>query len=226
MPALGMLWQWYSTVNTAGIATPRQDTALFAIASVAAVVWTGGLVAYQLKGPSIGRIIALDMVQLSFLGAIFGLFLQPLTFRYTATVFWCLYIAGSIVILHQNRNIDFVSKDRAKFPALTDDFYQEQARQNIRYAIVTVASSALLVWMIIYPYPTVIAWSSTIAVFLGLQMVLWVLGNTSDDWRRDAAITNQQAIMRQLAAIMEELKVIITQLNALIERIKGPSARA
>ena len=110
MHFLSAIWQWFLTVQTTGSLVRTQNDALIAIASVSAVVWTGGLIAWQIKAWTLSRNFALDMLQTAFMASIISLVAHPPTFRIVATFFLLYYGIGSIVGLAKNRNGDTWNK--------------------------------------------------------------------------------------------------------------------
>jgi hypothetical protein len=62
----------------------------------------GGLIAWQLKQWTLVRNVALDFAATVFMGALFTLFLHPLSLRYVATFFLVFYVVGGIIVIRQN----------------------------------------------------------------------------------------------------------------------------
>lgn len=179
---LWSLWHWYTTAASSCGICGRQDNALIAIASVSAVAWTGGLVAYQIKRYTVGRAFALDILQASFMGCVFGLFMTPLTLRYVATAFTLFYVYSSVyALLFQYKNIESVRKRlKGEAKTLPDDVVDKIRETGRRYAWLTLASMIAYVAIIVWPYPETLAGVAALLLFAGYQTVVWQL-NTAPD---------------------------------------------
>ena len=208
MDCLSAFCHWYNSVATNGDLVRPQDTALFAIASVSAVVWTGGLISWQIKQWNLYIPVSLDLVQTAFMGAIFGLFVHPLTFRYLATGFLVLFTVQSIASLWLNRNHNYVKNKFATTFTLTDERWDAVAKVNRTYATITLCSMILYVMIIVWPYPTVIAWFATIALFVGYQLIIGFMNSTPD---KTSAIIPAIGMMGQLNTIIEQLKALVAK---------------
>jgi len=184
---------WYTSIECCGYWLQNEGVALALIASVAAVVWTGGLVAYQLKEYGLTRNFALDAVQNAFMLAIGSTFMQPLTYRYVVSAFFLYYVTQSTLLLYRNRNTDWVDdKQRAKYPSLTPEQWEQVARDYRNHSRYTLALTAFYVIIIIYPYQIAVAWVATGYLFAGYQTLLWHL-NTAKD-KRDFEIAQLEAL--------------------------------
>lgn len=179
---LGAFWHWYTSYAVGCDICGKQDNALIAIASVAAVCWTGGLIAYQIKQYTIARLVALDVLQASFFGAVLGLFLTPLEFRYVATFFTVYYTVITLfTLLYVYRDFDSVKRRllAANINMPDDDVYALRHRQR-RYSKITLATMLAYIAAIIWPYPVVIAGVTSMFLFMGYQTVVWQLNNAKD----------------------------------------------
>ncbi len=192
MNLLNTAWHWYTTVEICGYWVTRYDGVLAAIAGVAVVVWTGGLIAYQIKAQNVGRTIALNFVQNSFMLAVLGLFPHPLSIRIVMSVLLILYIVEGTVTFRRLGNVAFLSKDKDKYPSLSEQYWKDQARDYRLLAAVNLGIVAIFyVWLLIWPYPIAFLWVCAVLLFIGLQSVLTVLNVAPDDWRPQALINNQ-----------------------------------
>jgi len=159
MACIQTLLHWYNTVATTDSLTRSQDTALFAIASVSAVVWTGGLISGQIKQWNVVLPVSLDLVQCAFMGAVFKIFVPALGFRYLATAFLLYYIAASSIGIWRNRNTNWAkAKLGSKLTMLNDEQWNAIAKTNRLYSIITLASVSLFVLAIVWPYPIAVCW--------------------------------------------------------------------
>lgn len=214
MNLLNAAWHWYTTVETTGYWLTRYDGVLAAIAGVAVVVWAGGLIAYQIKVTNVSRTIALNVVQNSFMLAVLGLFPHPLSVRIIISVLLVYYTVDAVVTHRRLGNVDFLARDRDKYPLLTDDYWRDQAWWYRFLAYVNFGIVAVFyVWLLIWPYPIAFLWVCTLLLFAGLQSVLLVLNFAPDDWRPQAAIKNQQNTNTFLQLATAQLDAIWKLLN-------------
>lgn len=188
-------WHWYLTVEQAGYWLQDKTAALTAIAGVAVVIWTGGLIAYQIKKYGLPRSFGLDIVQTSFMFALAGTFMHPLSFRIAVTFFFLLYTAESIYSLRRFRNTDWVDEQqRRRYPTLLPEQWVAVTRQNRDYAWFTLGTMLLYIWAIVYPYQVALTWISTVCAFLGYQTIIYYFNNTEDnnEFQKSRSSTSQR----------------------------------
>jgi len=194
------IWQWFLTVQTTGSLVRTQNDALIAIASVSAVVWTGGLIAWQIKAWTLSRNFALDMLQTAFMASIISLVAHPPTFRIVATFFLLYYGIGSIVGLAKNRNGDTWNKwFGKKYPNITTAEQRENvAKSNREYSAFTMGTMVYYAVAIVWPYPTVVAWLSALLIYNGYQKLNEHFSVAPDKPTLEAAIGILGLLMAQL----------------------------
>lgn len=220
MNLLNVAWHWYTTVETSGYWVTRYDGALAAIASVAVVVWTGGLIAYQLKVPDVSRTIALSFLQNAFMLAVLAFFPHALTIRIAMTVLIVYYAYDNIRTLLLFGNPEYLMRDRDKYPLLTEEYWRKQAQGYRLLGYVNLFSVAVFYgWLLIWPYPIAFLWACAMLLFLGLQSVLIVLNNTPDDWRTQAAIANQQTLIKGQTITNEILLEVGRRLDSILKQL-------
>jgi hypothetical protein len=178
---LQTFWHWYVTVEQNPQSYWLQDRtgALAAIAGVAVVIWTGGLIAYQLKKFALPRTYGLDIVQTGFMFALVATFMHPLSFRIAVTAFFLLYTAQSVVSLRRYRDLSWVDdKQKKLFPNRTQEQWASISDATRKYAWFTLLTMLLYVWAIIWPYQVALTWISTICTFLGYQTIIYYFNTT------------------------------------------------
>jgi hypothetical protein len=169
------LWRWYVTIPTGGLWEAAQTDALLAIASVAAIVWTGGLIAFQIKAPSTVNNLALDLLQTSFVGSAFALFLHGETLRAAATVFLVYYVAITVWGLYCSFRTSLIRRFWKAIPnrdSLSDEVLLAIGRAAAVYYRWTLLSMTAFVAVIIFPHQTAVAWIAGLLLYVGLQLAL------------------------------------------------------
>lgn len=170
---LRTLWTIYSTL-------PRQaeeKDALLAIASIAAVLWTGGIIAIQLD-PNRARaraVLGMEYLQFAFFAPVITLVAEPLALRTIAT------IAATVIFVigvdHIRRGAAAGHLERLFGPNTRLTLRARLALHAIRrnllyYGRWTVASTAGAVIIAVSPTQTTVAWTSIVVAFVGLQIVV------------------------------------------------------
>lgn len=173
-PIWSAVVHWFLSVPPNGEA----KDALIAIASVAAVVWTGGLITMQLKKLSTILGNALDYVQTAFMGACFGLFATGVPLRCAVIVFGLIYTIQSIASLVQSTWLlrrakagEVVFKHKNGIWYYTERF----AKGTRQYAWTTLASMLAYVAVFVWPTQYAMCWFGWGLLYLGMQMILWQL---------------------------------------------------
>jgi hypothetical protein len=216
MNCLVSLWHWYTTVDATGDIARSQETALIAIASVAAVLWTGGLIAFQLKGWSVSLGVGLDFASNAFMAALFALFVWPLTLRYVATFFFFAYVVLNGWVIYKNRgaNVEIQKASyEKKHPELEEASVEDWARfmaQRRRYMTIQLCMLAPYLAVVCEPFQTVVSWFAALYTLASYQMILYAFitgPNAVDPWA-----------MKSSTATVAWLVVIAQKLDALLKK--------
>lgn len=196
---------------------PRVDMALVAIASVAAVVWTGGLVSYQLKQYTVARSVGLEIVQASFIGSVFALFMQPVTLRIVVTVFTVYYVSMFLYALFvQYRDVTATRKTHKEIvDKLSDDDVIVLWKTTRRYIFYSLLSMILYVCVIVWPYPKEVAWIASVALYVGLQAIMSHLNTAPDRGSSEASKIGWRT------TLMGQLQTLISQVGTILQKLDG-----
>lgn len=213
---LASFWHWYTTVDATGDIARLQETALFAIAGVAAVLWTGGLIAFQLKQWTISRGVGLDLASNAFMASLFALFMRPLTLRYAATLFFFIFLRQCAWVLYAARpsNVEQQKAKREKARPDLDKLPVERWRlilaSNRRWALIELAMLAPYLVVVAMPFQTVVVWFAALYTFLSYQVILLTLNGAPD--------AVNQWTLRSDATTFGLLGIIAQKLDALANK--------
>lgn len=192
----------------------NQEIALTAIASVAAVVWTGGLIAFQIKQWTTTRGIGLDFATNAFMASLLAIFMRPLTLRYAATFFLFVYLFNYGLVWYRNRASN-VHGEKAKWekarPELGDlsvDQWKEILSTNRRSSFYGIAMLAPYLFVIAMPYQTVVAWFAALYTFLSYQTILLNL-NSAPDAVNQMTLRSQTTTIGLLGVIAKKLDDLV-----------------
>lgn len=153
------LWQWYSAMPMGGEA----KDALIVSASIAVVIWTGALIAFQIKGISIELRGALLLLEYAFIGPLLALFTAGAVIRTLALVA-VLYCLGRAI----RHAIFFLANRRAASRNARGTVPHVLNFPSVYVGICALGSLAVLV----YPVNVTVAWASLGGVVGGLNLVL------------------------------------------------------
>ncbi|MEA2784880.1 MAG: hypothetical protein QOF71_984 [Candidatus Eremiobacteraeota bacterium] len=158
--AAAWLWQQYSGMPHGGEA----KEALTLSASIAVVIWSGALIAFQIKRVSIELRGALLLLEYAFIGPLLALFTTGAVIRTLALVA-VLYCSGRAI-----RHAIFFLADRAASQAL------EPAPHVLNFPSVYVGICAVgSLAVLFYPVQVTVAWASLGGVVGGLNLVILTL---------------------------------------------------
>jgi hypothetical protein len=170
------LWHWYSSQPPGGEA----KDALIVSASIAVVIWTGALIAFQVKGVSIELRGALLLLEYAFIGPLLALFTAGAVIRTMAlvAVLYCFgrAIRHAIFFLAVRRAASGNAADRDAPERSETAFGRELLSTvpqvlnfpSVYVGICAVGSLAVLA----YPVNVTVAWASLGGVVGGLNLVL------------------------------------------------------
>jgi hypothetical protein len=148
---------------------PYHD-ALLAIATVSAVLWTGGLITRQLSNyMDIPFRVGLEYLGFAFIAPLFALFVQGRTLQIGAALFSGMYL----IVLYNNFMYAYrVQRGVLPLPEPLN-VTPENYKQNLwMYVNLNFLSVAVILIIVVYPENIAIAWSSVIMTFLGYQFLL------------------------------------------------------
>jgi hypothetical protein len=171
-------WQWYSATPPGGEA----KEALTLSASIAVVIWSGGLIAFQLKNVSIELRGALLLLEYAFIGPLLGLFTTGAVIRTLAliAVLYCsgrairhaiLFFAMRRAAPHKNEVHDDVHSETRAVRKLLSILPHALAFPSVYVGICAAGSLAVL----LHPVQVTVAWASLGGVVGGLNLVLLTL---------------------------------------------------
>jgi hypothetical protein len=162
------LWTWYS-------AEPHGRElrdALFAIASAGAVVWTGGLIAFQIRGIQVELGSALEYLRFAFVAPLVALIASPAVVRTVALIFVLFYIRR--VYVHFKFVDDLIGRF-LDYDSVQDHAWHRAMARAWRFAWVvgTTAIATLVACIAVFLYPShlVVSWSSLLTLVGGLQFI-------------------------------------------------------
>jgi hypothetical protein len=228
---LDSIWHWYITVAACNTPCDKDRTvALSAIAGVAVVIWTGGLVSYQLKRYSLERSTGLDLAQTAFMFSLAALFMQPLSLRIALSAFFLFYFVSSLYfVLVKYRNADWVTdKMRKRYPSIDGAGWLNVSRLNRNYSLSILAGLPHFAWGIAYPYQDGIVWIALICVFLSFQVLMYHFNNAEDNdgWLKGIfdlhTMSNESltTIGLQIVGLSQQLSATSQQLVAMLQRLE------
>lgn len=161
-------------VLTAPPTTEYYKEALLATASVAAVVWTGGLIVRQLKAPSITIANGLDFVQAAFMGPLVALATNGVPLRLAAIAFLVVYTI--VAAYHIREGLLWRKQIRMVNPAIfhagNAHDAKMYAKQTLAYGTWTLISMIAYIFVIWRPTPLTVFVVSWVMLFVGLQVIL------------------------------------------------------
>jgi len=171
------LWHWYSAMPGGGEA----KEALTVSASVAVVIWTGGLISFSVKGVSIELRGALLLLEYAFIGPMLALFTSGAVIRTIALVA-VLYCCGRAIrhaIFYVGIRRRFASPDAGGSDAagVSESVLGRELRSTIPHVLnfpsVYVGICALgSLAVLVYPMNVTVACASMGGVVGGLNLVL------------------------------------------------------
>ena len=153
------LWQWYSSMPDGGEA----KDALIVSASIAVVIWTGALIALQIKGMATELRGALLLLEYAFIGPLLALFTAGAVIRTLALVA-VLYCLGRAI----RHAIFFLASRRAVLGTGRVPVSHVLNFPSVYVGICALGSLAVLV----YPVNVTVAWASLGGIVGGLNLVL------------------------------------------------------
>ena len=148
------LWHWYSSMPPGGEA----PGALTVCASIAVVIWTGALIAFQIKDIWVKLRGALLLLEYAFIGPLLALFTEGAVIRTLALVA-VLYCLGEAI----RHAIFFLANGRGTSPAR-----RLQYLPSVYVGICALGSLAVFV----YPVNVTVAWASLGGIVSGMNLVL------------------------------------------------------
>jgi hypothetical protein len=155
------LWQWYSSMPPGGEAKEALDVS----ASIAAVIWAGALIAFQIKRVSIELRGALLLLEYAFIGPLLALFTAGAVIRTLALVA-VLYCLGRAI-----RHAIFFRANRRAASRAGEAVPHVLSFPSVYVGICALGSLAVLV----YPVNVTVAWASLGGVVGGLNLVILTL---------------------------------------------------
>jgi hypothetical protein len=165
---LRSIWAFFSTVPCQS----ENKDALLAIASIAAVLWTGGVIAIQLD-PNRARakaVLAMEYLQFAFFAPAVGLVAEPFVLRAIATIL--AVVIFFIGVKHIRDGVNVRHWERIMGPA-GDRLRLGIIEKNLLYyGRWTVASTIGAVVVAMWPTQTTVAWTALVVGFIGLQLVV------------------------------------------------------
>jgi len=174
------LAHWFVTVphEEAG----EYKDALVAAASVAAVVWTGGLITMQLRNSGIVLIGALDILQNAFMGAILALFVVGVPLRLVVLIVFSFYLIRTTNELAVALTLWRKSDHGATDTVLPSGIFPTSllVRTSVRYCVYNYLTLVFYCFVILWPTQKVVSIFAWSALFLGMQMLLTRLYGTDD----------------------------------------------
>jgi len=186
------------------------DNALIALASVAGVVWTGGLVALQLQERSSKQVLSMDYLQTVFMACSLSIFAVGAPLRFAIIVFGGYYTYQAV------RNIHIAGKCAVRLRAGTPSGYSHMGNviQNDRdvralrwYGIGTLLLIVGYLGVYILPVQLSVCILGFLALYFGMQGILGVLAD---------ATTKREKRERQ--AKYDRVNSIVAQVEELITR--------
>jgi hypothetical protein len=170
------LWQIYSDVPCQS----ANKDALLATASIAAVLWTGGVIAIQLT-PDRARakaVLGMEYLQFAFFSPAVALVAEPIALRIIATVSAAVIFAIGVTHLLRGAKARYLA--RLAGLAVEESQIGVIVRNLIYYGRWTTASTVGAILIAILPTQTTVAWVALVVGFIGLQSVLRFL-NVDED---------------------------------------------
>jgi hypothetical protein len=168
----GSLVHWFVSVPPGGEA----KDALIVIASVAAVVWTGGLITMQLRQGSIALGNGLDFLQSAFMGTALALFVVGVPLRAIVLVFAIFYTIKSVRELSQGMRLRGIARREGPMTIVVTNlgaaYAEPYGKASVQYSATTLLSMLGYVAVIVWPTQFTVSVFGWLMMFLGLQLIL------------------------------------------------------
>ena len=181
--------------------------ALVAIASVGAIIWTGGLIVRQLYPTYLTINLQNGMVYAMFaaFASIAGLFLSGLTLQVTAYAFLLLYeyqyVKDLMYLYRLNAGLENVPEnipDHARY-------YEDVFASTLQEGFLLIPYPVVMFW----PNQYSIAWVGFVTLFFGYQMMLGHLNTAkSDRLGAQASLTQSMGIFRIFQTLQDVLALL------------------
>jgi hypothetical protein len=171
MIALQRLWCWYA--HQPGDQSLRD--ALIGVASVAVVVWTGALIAFQIRGISVEIGMSLEYLHFAFIAPLFTL-IGPGPLIRTAALFLVIYYIRRTFVHFRMVRFFVIATDVHTRGTRLHAKSVQLAQRIFRITGITTLTT-LLACFVVFAYPSqiVVAWSSLLTMLAGLQYITTVL---------------------------------------------------
>jgi len=160
MSCLTALWHWLANPPT----TTFHD-ALIAIASVSAVLWTGGLIVRQLTNYMDVQFRAgIEYMGFAFFAPMFALFITGSTLRITAGAFLVFYLIQTYKNFQYTKDVQV---GKIPPPATVAPAFVPQWKKNAwAYLWLSLVSDFAILVIVVLPFDQAIAWTSVLLVLL------------------------------------------------------------
>lgn len=169
----GTLAHWFVNVPQGG--NDYKD-ALIAIASVAAVLWTGGLITMQLRKGSIALGNGLDFLQNAFMGTALALFVVGVPLRIVVLAFGIFYTVKSLRELSQGVRLRRIARRQGPRTIVITDlgaaYAEPYGKASVQYSATTLLSMLGYVGVIVWPTQLSVCIFGWLMMYLGLQLIL------------------------------------------------------
>lgn len=200
MSCLTAAWHWLANPPTT-----QFHEALIAIASVSAVLWTGGLIVRQLTNyVDVQFRAAIEFIGFAFFAPMFGLFISGNTLRVTAAVFLVYYLKLTYKTFRDARDIEL---GKIQPPAnMAPDFVPQWKKNGWMYLWLSLLSDFAILVVIVLPFDQAIAWTSVLMDYLGYQIILSKFFSLQQDFPMSASLF---LILQRVTDISERVKRVI-----------------
>lgn|GEM_PF-2818785 len=169
----GNLIHWFLNVPQGG--NDFKD-ALIAIASVAAVVWTGGLITLELRKGSIALGNGLDFLQNAFMGTALALFVVGVPLRAMVLALGLFYTGKSIREIAIGLPILRIARREGPGTIVATDlgmaYAEPYGKAILQYSGTTLLSMLGYVGVIVWPTQLAVCIFGWLMMYLGLQFIL------------------------------------------------------
>lgn len=185
---LGSLYIWRGHFGAFWRVPAQQhaEVALEAIAAVAAVVWTGGLISVQIRGNkmTVSLRAALDFLQFGYIAPLFALFVNQQQLRVLACIFFVLYaddLYGMFVSVNRTQRAISSAQASTTMAILMKPQIAEWTRTlQATFVYLFYSAVGLTQYAVsgVYTTQVAVAWTCAFGTFLGMQiMLLFLYGN-------------------------------------------------
>jgi len=162
----------------------KSESALIAIASVAAVIWTGGIISIQLneQRARVKAVVGMEYLQFAFLAPCCSLIASGLPLRCISILAGLAYLVSAFRKLHQASLASRLLKVGSL--RLSDGTPIQPIQSNLRYyAIWALLALPLYAYIAAEPIQEAVAWSSVVAILAGIRLILIFLhgGDSASD---------------------------------------------